>query len=97
MRRFAQIIDELGLVDLPLQGGLFTWNGGQNNQPWARLDRFLVTQNWLDHQSRLPRPTSDHFPILLEGGGLRRGPSLFRFENMWLKVEGFKDLLRSWW
>ncbi|RVW22389.1 putative mitochondrial protein [Vitis vinifera] len=31
------------------------------------------------------------------GGGKRRGPSPFRFENMWLKVEGFKDLLRSWW
>ena len=35
--------------------------------------------------------------LLLEGGGLRRGPSPFRFENMWFKVEGFKDLLRSWW
>ena len=21
----------------------------------------------------------------------------FLFENMWFKVEGFKDLLRSWW
>ncbi|RVW42753.1 hypothetical protein CK203_079930 [Vitis vinifera] len=31
------------------------------------------------------------------GGGLRRGPSPFRFENMWLKVEGFKDLLKAWW
>ena len=31
------------------------------------------------------------------GGGLRRGPSPFRFENMWLKVDGFKDLLREWW
>ena len=31
MRRFTQIIDELGLVDLPLQGGLFTWGGGHNN------------------------------------------------------------------
>ena len=61
-----------------------------------------MTPNWLDQfssvfQRRLPRPTSDHFPVLLEGGGLRRGPSLFRFENMWLKVEGFKDLLRCWW
>ena len=40
---------------------------------------------------------SDHFSILLDGGGLRRGPFPFRFENMWLKVEGFKDLLKSWW
>ncbi|RVW43589.1 LINE-1 reverse transcriptase-like [Vitis vinifera] len=69
---------------------------------WARLDRFLVTQNWFDQlcgvvQSRLSRPTSDHFPILLKGGRLRRGPSPFRFENMWLKVDGFKDLLRGWW
>ena len=48
IKRFAQIVDELGLVDLPLQGALLTWNGGQNNLSWARLDRFLVTQNWLD-------------------------------------------------
>ncbi|RVW63481.1 Transposon TX1 uncharacterized 149 kDa protein [Vitis vinifera] len=102
MRRFAQVVDELELLDLPLQGGVFSWSGGRNNQAWARLDRFLVTQSWLDKfcgvvQCRLPRPTSDHFPIMLKGGGLRRGPSPFRFENMWLKVDGFKDLLREWW
>ena len=102
MRRFAQVVDELELLDLPLQGGVFSWSGGRNNQSWARLDRYLVTQNWLDKfygvvQSRLLRPTSDRFPILLKGGGLRRGPSPFRFENMWLKVDGFKDLLRGWW
>ena len=100
MRRFAQVLDELELLDLPLQGGVFSWSGGRNNQSWARLDRFLVT--WLDQfcgvvQSRLLRPTSDHFPILLKGGGLRQGPSPFRFENMWLKVDDFKDLLRDWW
>ncbi|RVX13251.1 LINE-1 reverse transcriptase-like [Vitis vinifera] len=31
------------------------------------------------------------------GGGIRRGPTPFRFENMWLKVDGFIDLLRGWW
>ncbi|RVW46009.1 LINE-1 reverse transcriptase-like [Vitis vinifera] len=102
MRRFAQVVDELELIDLPLQGGMLTWSGGRNNQAWARLDRFLVTQGWLDHfnevvQCRLPRPTSDHFPIVLMGGGIRRGLSPFRFENMWLKVDGFSDLLRGWW
>ncbi|KAJ9697005.1 hypothetical protein PVL29_008976 [Vitis rotundifolia] len=83
MRRFAPILDELGLVDFPLQGGSFTWSGGLNNQSWARLDRFLATPTWLDQYSR--------------GGGIRRGPSTFRFENMWLKVEGFKDLIQGWW
>ena len=58
---------------------------------------FKGFKSTLKLQSRLPRPTSDHFPIMLEGGGLRRGPSPFRFENMWLKVDGFKDLIRGWW
>ena len=61
-----------------------------------------MTQSWLDFfrgvvQCRLPKPTSDHFPILLKGGGMSRGPSPFRFENMWHKVDGFKDFLRDWW
>ena len=85
-----------------MQGGDFTWSGGLNNQSRARLDRFLVSPYWLDQfsrvvQRRLSRPTSNHFPVLLEKSGLRRGPTPFRFENMWFKVERFKDLIRSWW
>ena len=45
-----------------------------------------------------PRPNPDNFPILLEVGRvLIRGPSHFRFENMWLKEESFKDLIRDCW
>ena len=31
--------------------------------------------------------------------GRRRATGLvpFRFENMWIKEEGFKDLIRDWW
>ncbi|RVX14298.1 putative mitochondrial protein [Vitis vinifera] len=70
MRRFAQVMNDLELVDLPLQGGTFTWSGGFQKSSLGQAG---------------------------QGGGIKRGPVPFRFENMWLKVEGFKDLLRSWW
>lgn len=41
---------------------------------------------------------SDHFLIFFKGGGGRLGgPSHFRFENLWLEEEDFKDLLEFWW
>ena len=43
------------------------------------------------------RPVLDHFPILLNGGGVERGLSPFRFENMWLKKDGFKAMVWNWW
>ena len=91
-RRFSQIIDELELKDLPLQGGVFTWTGGLGNQRMARLDIFLIIDYWESYfknatQSTLPRPLPNHFPILLiRGGSLVRGPTSFRFENMWLNT-----------
>ncbi|RVX22754.1 hypothetical protein CK203_008374 [Vitis vinifera] len=102
MRRFAQVIDDLELVDLPLQGESYTWSGGLYNQSCARLDRFLASPSWLDQfsnviQKRLSRAISDHFPILIEGGGIRRGPSPFRGRASYklatkLKVESEKRL-----
>ena len=81
MRRFLEIIEDLELKDVPLVGGPFTWNGGVNNQTFSRLDRFLFNEGWDNHfgdvrQCVLSRPVSDHFPIMLDVGGVRRGPSL---------------------
>ena len=28
---------------------------------------------------------------------MKRGPSPFIFENMWLKKKGFKDQMKMWW
>ncbi|RVW74240.1 hypothetical protein CK203_051031 [Vitis vinifera] len=61
----------------------------------STMRRFLVSPSWLDKfsgviQRRLPRPVSDHFPILLEGGGLRRGPSPSA------KMKELKQKLKVW-
>ncbi|RVX12604.1 Transposon TX1 uncharacterized 149 kDa protein [Vitis vinifera] len=69
MRRISEIMEDLELRDLPLQGGSFTWKGGLNNHPIQGL---------------------------IDGGGVRSGPMPFRFENMWLKEEGFKEKMQGW-
>ena len=51
MRRFSEVIDELALRDLPLQGEPFTWSGGLNGQSRSRLDRFLISEDWENHFS----------------------------------------------
>ena len=102
MREFSSFISEQGLIDILLQGGFFTWSNSREVVSKARLDRFLFFADWEDKfpfvsQQRLPRLLSDHFPIVLEGGSFQRGRRPFRFENMWLKDEGFVERVRSWW
>ncbi|KAG7969632.1 hypothetical protein I3843_07G040700 [Carya illinoinensis] len=99
MTEFLDCSFDLNLVDLSLVGGPFTWS---NNQTYSWLDRFLILPDCECHypgvsQKRLPCLCSDHFPILLDGGGIQGGRRSFRFENMWLKSEGFVDKVRHWW
>ncbi|KAF3625972.1 ATP-dependent zinc metalloprotease FtsH [Capsicum annuum] len=75
---------------------------GSNHQCNARLDRFLYSMEWEENfrnfrQRILPRATSDHNPIILECGIWEQRQSYFKFENWWLKVEGFNQLVHEWW
>ena len=102
MTDFSNFIDTSNLVDLPLGGGPSTWSSGSSNPSMSRIDRFLISSDWEDRypdviQKLLPRPLSDHFPLLLEVGSLARGKSPFQFENMWLKDDGFVDRIAAWW
>ena len=64
----------------------------------SKLDRFLVSIEWdtlfpfLIGES-LPWSVPDHVPILLNGKILNFAPKPFKFENMWLCHQGFKDLV----
>ena len=68
----------------------------------SRIDRTLVSVDWVDHfgnvfQRVISRVISDHCLLLVEVGGVGRGRCAFKFENMWLKVEGFVKRVKHWW
>ena len=78
MKKFFEFFEDLNLVDLPLEGGSYTWLSGTNQPAMSKIDRALVTPDCEDHfpdviQRILPRPILDHSPILLEAGGWQGG------------------------
>ena len=64
------------------------------------IDRFLFTSDWEGlfhemHQVLLRKITSDHFPIMLQRRVVVSIKRPFKFENMWLEVDAFCDLVSS--
>ena len=102
MFAFSDFIEANYLVDLPLEGALFTWFRDSRTNCMSRIDRTLTSVDWVDHfgnvsQRLLPRVVSDHYPLLVVAGSVNKGQSAFKFENMWLKEEGFVERVRKWW
>ena len=102
MFAFSDFIENNSLVDLPLEGTSFTWVRDSGLPSMSRIDRTLVSLDWEEHfvnvsQWVVPRVLSNQCPLLLEAGVVRLGQSAFKFENMWLKVEGFVDRVKHWW
>lgn len=90
MEDFSNWVDHHSLIDLQLNGGKFTWYSHQDTLTLSRLDRFLVSTDWLElytgvHKFLLPKLASDHFPIILDSCCERWDMAPFRFEKMWLE------------
>jgi len=102
MASFKAVIDDLNLKERGLNGRRFTWSNEQDNMTLTRIDRLFCTTDW-----ELTFPTcflhsllslmSDHTPLLLQGELEHCHNRTFRFENFWVKMDGFRDLVEQVW
>ncbi len=102
MLRFRNVINSLGLSDLPLSNRAFTWTNGRPNPTLERLDRAFISRDWalfFPHSTlrALPRPTSDHSPLLLTAFSFVPAANLFRFEAFWLRYREAQDVVTETW
>ncbi|OMP01255.1 reverse transcriptase [Corchorus capsularis] len=104
---FNSMITYCGLIDLGFKGPSFTWCNKRNGvaRIQKRLDRVFSNAEWRllfpeAEVRHLPRLHSDHCPVLLQcdpGFPLNNSNRPFRFQAMWLMVDGFYDLIGKFW
>ncbi|KAL0373437.1 UNVERIFIED_CONTAM: hypothetical protein Sradi_3259400 [Sesamum radiatum] len=104
MNEFRDCIHETRLIQLPMQGELFTWHNCSDGDRslWKRLDRLLVNDAWLSqwpnscYQSLNAR-TSDHSPLLIRGDDSTIHSSMFRFDNYIALSSKFLPSVQNVW
>lgn len=104
VEEFQHFITQNDLIDVEAVGNKYTWaTRHRNTFMAARLDRALVTQNFLGNWDEvelviLPMLCSDHNPIRLRAANhVHSGPNPFRFQDMWTHHPDFIAFVRNNW
>ncbi|XP_057746094.1 uncharacterized protein LOC130965343 [Arachis stenosperma] len=105
--RFANWINESGLIDLGFIGSRFTWRGPQwegQKRVFKRLDRGLANNQWrtIFHDATvevLTRRRSNHHPLLIKTERVTHiaNNKPFRFEAMWTLHPEFQNCFNDSW
>ncbi|KAK8574739.1 hypothetical protein V6N12_062423 [Hibiscus sabdariffa] len=96
---FKQFVQEVELVDLPMQGGSFTWSSNRKPPTLVCLDRFLLSLHILTAfsdvlQHLLDRCISNHNVVMLRKRVCNWSPRPFKFFSFLLE-KGFVDVVVS--
>ncbi|GAA0156707.1 hypothetical protein LIER_14134 [Lithospermum erythrorhizon] len=97
---FTDCIASCPLVDAGYIGSKYTWT---RVRKFKRLDRVLTNHGFLDKfisigVRHLTRTASDHAPLLVDCRSSTDPPkSSFRFQNMWLQHEEFRQVVTLNW
>lgn len=97
---FNNAIDAMALQELTLTDRRFTWSNHQEEPILAMLDRFLVSTEWsllLPNSAVSSRSAqvSDHCQLLLTARTRIPQPSIFRFDNFWMRVPQCSAIIAS--
>ncbi|KAH1261405.1 putative ribonuclease H protein [Glycine max] len=98
---FNSWISDMALEEVRSVGRIFTWYR-PNGTAMSRLDRFLLSDEWLSQwpdstQFVLDRDYSDHCPILLRSRTIDWGPRPFKIMDWWLQDKEFQNMVRHRW
>ena len=99
---FNSIINTLGLREIHMQGGLYTWSNNHACPTMEKLDRVLMSPDWEDlfplvTVRKIVKEISDHNPLILDSGDEvininKKGE--FKFDISWLKHNDFLPLVK---
>ncbi|KAL4383802.1 hypothetical protein GQ457_15G028640 [Hibiscus cannabinus] len=102
---FLLLVNDHGLLDMPLKGGPFTWNNKRTDEAaiLEKIDRILFNIPWNYKFKKAlgiiePALGSDHNPLVLLTKGLKkRFKKEFKFESKWLLDHECKDIIKNEW
>jgi hypothetical protein len=102
---FNSIIHTLGLREIHMDGGLYTWSNKQKFPTMAKLDRVLMSPYWEDvfplvQVRKLVSDLSDHSPLLLLTDSNNTNTPKnreFRFDLSWLTKDDFLPMVEEVW
>lgn len=102
MGKFRRTLDDCELMEIALQNRRYTWSNERENPTLVRLDRVFCNAE-LEVAfpnfglGALTTGASDHCPLFLNRQDQVPRKARFRFENLWIKIQGFREVVQVAW
>jgi hypothetical protein len=100
MEKFRRALDECELMEIALQNRRYTWSNERENPTLVRLDRVFCNPrcevafpNFA--LNALATGASYHCPLFLTRQDQAARKAVFKFENHWLKIDGFREVVMA--
>jgi hypothetical protein len=102
INRFRAALQSCDLHEIHLQNRRFTWSNERENPTLCKLDAFYCNDAWdicfgSHVLNALSSSLSDHCPLLLADDRGPKKPRSFKFENFWVRIPGFMDVVNQAW